>query len=294
MPGEAAPPVPVVRTVAALRRQIGAWRGAGESVGLVPTMGALHAGHLALVDASTAANRRTVATIFVNPKQFGAGEDLGRYPRREAADVALLARHRADLVFAPDAEEVYPPGHRTTVQVADLTERLEGRHRPDHFVGVTTVVAKLLLQALADRAYFGEKDYQQLVVITRMARDLDIPVQILGVATVREGDGLALSSRNEYLTPAERAIAPALHGALTTAARRIADGAAVRDAVADAEAAIRAAGFAAVDYVDCCTADDLRPLDRVDGPARLLAAARLGATRLIDNVAVDPPAPVTR
>ncbi len=281
--------LPIVRSVADLRGRVAAWRRAGRSIGLVPTMGALHAGHLALVAASTGANDRTVATIFVNPKQFGAGEDLGRYPRREAADVAALAGHHADLVFAPAVAEMYPDGHRTTVTVAELTEGLEGGHRPDHFAGVTTVVTKLLLQALADRAYFGEKDYQQLMVIRRMARDLDIPTDILGIATVREADGLALSSRNEYLTPTERAAAPALQQALRQAARAIAGGTPVGEATAAGTAAVLAAGFQSVDYFACCTAHDLRPLDRLDpndGPARLLAAARLGTTRLIDNVAV--------
>ena len=281
-----ASPLPIARSVAALRRHIRAWRTAGASVGLVPTMGALHAGHLALVEASTGANDRTVATIFINPKQFGAGEDLGRYPRREAADVEAMAGRGADLVFAPEVAEMYPDGHVTTVTVAGLTERLEGAHRPGHFAGVTTVVAKLLLQAMADRAYFGEKDYQQLVVLTRMARDLDIPVEIVGVPTVREADGLALSSRNEYLTPAERVIAPALHRALRSAAEAMAAGTTVDQATEESKAAVLDAGFTSVDYLDCCGADDLQPLERLDRPARVLAAARLGATRLIDNVPV--------
>ncbi len=282
-------PLPIVRTVAELRRHVQAWRKDGHGVGLVPTMGALHAGHLALVDASAKANGRTVATIFVNPKQFGAGEDLGRYPRREAADVDAMARHGTDLVFAPSVDEMYPDGHATTVSVAGLTDRLEGGHRPGHFTGVTTVVTKLLLQAMADRAYFGEKDFQQLVVITRMARDLDIPVEIVGVPTVREADGLALSSRNEYLTSAERAIAPALHRGLRRAAEAIAAGTPARQASQESAAAILKAGFASVDYLECCGADDLEPLDQPDRPARVLAAARLGTTRLIDNVLVPPP-----
>ncbi|MCB9946649.1 MAG: pantoate--beta-alanine ligase [Rhodospirillaceae bacterium] len=282
--------LPIARTVADLRAHVRGWRAEGLTVGLVPTMGALHAGHLSLVDRSTAANDRTVVTIFVNPKQFGPTEDLARYPRREAEDVAAIARQGAHLVFAPTTAEMYPDGHCTTVTVAGLTERLEGAHRPGHFDGVTTVVAKLLLQALADRAYFGEKDYQQLMVITRLAHDLDIPTGIVGVATVREPDGLALSSRNEYLTPAERAAAPALNRSLRAAADAIAAGAPIRQVEADAKAAILAAGFASIDYVACCGAEDLMPLERLDRPGRILTAARLGTTRLIDNVAVpfDP------
>ncbi len=279
-------PLPIVRTVAELRRRIRTWRDEGRSIGLVPTMGALHAGHLALVEASTRANDRTVATIFVNPKQFGAGEDLSRYPRREAEDVKAMERQGTNLVFAPTVDEMYPKRHATTVSVTGLTESLEGAHRPGHFNGVTTVVTKLLLQALADRAYFGEKDYQQLVVITRMARDLDIPVEIVGVPTVREADGLALSSRNEYLTPAERAIAPALHRGLRDTAEAIIAGTPIREAEENGRAAVLAAGFTSVDYLACRSADDLEPIETVNRPARVLAAARLGSTRLIDNIAV--------
>jgi pantoate--beta-alanine ligase len=277
----------IVRTVAALRDAVADWRKDGDTVGLVPTMGALHRGHLALVDASTGLCARTVATIFVNPTQFGAGEDLDRYPRREAEDVKLLAEHGCDLVFAPAVDAMYPQGFATTVHVAGVTEPMEGAHRPGHFDGVATVVAKLLLQALPDRAFFGEKDYQQLVTIRRMVRDLDVPVTIEGVAIVREDDGLALSSRNEYLTPEQRAVAPALHRTLVAVAAAVRGGAAIDGAAADGARALADAGFDPVDYVAVRAAADLAPLTALDRPARVLGAAYLGRTRLIDNVAVE-------
>src|SRR5436190_22717827 len=200
----------IVRTIAELRSLIARWRHAGELVGLVPTMGALHAGHLALVRAAQADCDRVVATIFVNPKQFAPGEDLASYPRREAADLTMLRSAGVALVFMPSVSEIYPPGFATTVRVAGLTDCLCGAHRPGHFDGVATVVTKLLLQSLPDAAYFGEKDFQQLLVVRRLARDLDIPVRIKGVPTVREADGLALSSRNAYLSQEERRTAPNL------------------------------------------------------------------------------------
>ncbi len=276
----------IVRTVAALREAVARWRAAGETVGLVPTMGALHRGHLALVGTSTAQCGRTVASIFVNPTQFGPNEDLARYPRREAEDVALLGDNGCDLVFAPTVDEMYPEGFVTTVRVAGVTEPMEGAHRPGHFDGVSTVVSKLLLQCLPDRAYFGEKDYQQLVTIKRMVRDLDIPVTIEGVPIVREADGLALSSRNEYLSAEQRAIAPVLNRTLLTVGEAVKAGRPIAEATAEAEAALRAAGFDPVAYVEVRAADDLSPLTVLDRPARVLAAATLGKTRLIDNVPV--------
>jgi pantoate--beta-alanine ligase len=276
----------IVRTVAALRDAVAAWRKAGETVGLVPTMGALHRGHLALVGASTASCRRTVASIFVNPTQFGAGEDLARYPRREAEDVTLLAENGCELVFAPPVAEMYPDGFATTVHVGGVTEPLEGAHRPGHFDGVATVVSKLLLQCLPDRAFFGEKDYQQLVTIKRMVRDLDIPAIIEGVPIVREDDGLALSSRNEYLTSEQRAVAPALNRTLVAVAEAAKAGADIEAAEGDGIEALYDAGFDTVDYVALRAADDLSPMATLDRPARVLAAAILGKTRLIDNVAV--------
>ncbi len=278
----------IVRTVAALRARVGAWRGQGETVALTPTMGALHEGHLTLVRLGHANAARVVATIFVNPTQFGAGEDLASYPRDEARDAAMLAGAGCDLLFAPDVGEMYPAGFATEVRVRGLTEVLCGAARPGHFDGVAQVVTKLLNQAQADVAIFGEKDWQQLAVIRRLARDLDIPTRILGAPIAREADGLAMSSRNRYLTPPERAAAPALFAALTRAATRIAAGDPVREAEAQAAAALVAAGFAQPDYVEARDAETLVALETFNPsrPARVFAAARLGRARLIDNVAV--------
>ena len=279
--------LPAVRTVAALRREVATWRGQKLSVALVPTMGALHQGHLALVARARELADRVVASLFVNPAQFGPNEDFARYPRDEMADAGKLAGAGCDLLFAPGVAEIYPRGFATTVDPGPLAERLCGPFRPGHFRGVATVVTKLLLEALPDVACFGEKDYQQLQIIRGIARDLDIPVRIEGVATVREADGLALSSRNAYLTAAERQIAPALHRVLTDAAARVRAGASPRDAETAAVAQLLAAGFASVDYVELCDATTLEPLAGLDRPARALAAARLGATRLIDNIPVE-------
>jgi pantoate--beta-alanine ligase len=278
----------VARTVAALRRRVAGWRAQGESVGLVPTMGAIHAGHLALVAAARGECTRVVASLFVNPTQFGPAEDFAAYPRDEAGDVAAFAQAGVDLVFAPAVAEMYPAGFATGVHVGGVADVLEGARRPGHFDGVATVVAKLLLQALPDAAFFGEKDYQQLLVVRRLARDLDIPVRIAGVATVREADGLALSSRNRYLSPEERRAAPLLYRVLKdTAAALAARPAAVAAALARGVERLQAGGFA-VDYLELRGAADLAPLARLAGPARLLAAARLGRTRLIDNIAAAP------
>ena len=278
----------IVRSVAELRARVRIWRAGGERVGLVPTMGALHDGHLSLVARALEDCDRVVVTLFVNPKQFGPHEDFARYPRDEAADAAKLAAAGADLLYAPDVATIYGDGFASTVTVAGLTESMDGAVRPGHFAGVATVVAKLLNQAGADDAYFGEKDYQQLCVIRRMAGDLDIATRIHGVPTVREADGLALSSRNAYLTPAQRKIAPALQRALAEAAAGLANGAAVSPTLEAARAAILKAGFDAVDYVELRDADTLAPMTALTKTARLLAAARLGQTRLIDNLAVDP------
>jgi pantoate--beta-alanine ligase len=277
----------VARTIAELRRQVASWRAAGDRVGLVPTMGALHKGHMALIAAARADCRRVVATIFVNPKQFAPGEDLAAYPRREAADLARLRGGGADLAFLPAVGEIYPPGFATNVHVGGLGDGLCGAHRPGHFDGVATIVAKLLLQTLPDVAYFGEKDYQQLMIVKRLAQDLDIPARIAGVATVREPDGLALSSRNAYLSPAERRAAPALAAALRAIAAALRrQPAAVADAIARGRAALEAAGFA-VDYLEVREAADLAPVAAaVTAPSRVFAAAWLGRTRLIDNVPI--------
>ena len=235
-----------------------------------------------------AQNERVVASLFVNPKQFGPSEDFSAYPRDEAADLAAFERAGVDLVFMPPVEEMYPPGFVTSVRVGGISEGLDGAFRPGHFEGVATVVCKLLLQCLPDAAYFGEKDYQQLLVVRRMARDLDIPVRIEGVPTVREADGLALSSRNVYLSAEERRAAPLLNRVLREVAAEIA--ARPDDVGASLErglGALRAGGFA-VDYLELRDAADLAPVDRLAAPSRLLVAARLGRTRLIDNIPVIP------
>jgi pantoate--beta-alanine ligase len=278
---------PVVRTVSDLRERVAAWRQAGESVALVPTMGALHAGHLSLVALAKDRADRAVVSIFVNPIQFGPREDFSRYPRDEHGDLAKLGKEGADLVFAPDTAEMYPPGFSTQVKVGDLTEDLCGAARPNHFDGVATVVAKLLLQCGPDLAIFGEKDYQQLLVIKRLVRDLNIPVEIIGAPIVREQDGLALSSRNVYLSPSERNSAPLLYRTIAEVAADLAKGRGCDDAVVAARFKLDAAGFR-VDYVAVRDPDTLKPLSGPVKWARVLAAAYLGKTRLIDNVPVPP------
>jgi pantoate--beta-alanine ligase len=280
-------PLGVARTVSALRLRVKNWRDARQTVGLVPTMGALHDGHMALVRAALAENDRVVVSLFVNPTQFGPGEDLAAYPRREGEDAEKLSKQGVDLLYAPTVAEMYPEGFATSVAVSTLTARLDGAARPHHFGGVATVVAKLLTQVMPDRAYFGEKDYQQLLVIRRMARDLDIPVEIRGVPIVREAGGLALSSRNEYLNTDQRFVAQNLNRVLQQTADAVAGGADPRAAEAEGAAALKAAGFESVDYVEVCDAETLEPLPAgSDRPGRVLAAARLGRTRLIDNRAV--------
>ncbi len=275
---------PIFRTVAALRAQVAVWRGQGLRVALVPTMGALHDGHLTLVRQGLKKADRVVASVFINPTQFGPNEDFAAYPRREAEDAALLAGAGASGLYAPSVTEMYPSGFATTISVAGVSEGLCGTVRPGHFAGVATVVTKLLLQAGPDLALFGEKDYQQLQVIRRVVRDLDLPVQIEGVPTVREADGLALSSRNAYLTPEQRAIAPALHGVLTALAERLAAGETAAVLTAWGRDQLLAAGFDSVDYLEVRAAEGLAPLERRSEPARILVAARLGKARLIDNI----------
>jgi pantoate--beta-alanine ligase len=279
-----------VHTVAALRGRVADWRRQGLTVGFVPTMGALHEGHLSLVRLALAECDRAVASIFVNPRQFAAHEDLGAYPRQAERDADLLRQAGCALLFAPDHAQMYPEGFACEVTVSGVSADLEGRARPHFFAGVATVVAKLLIQALPDVAVFGEKDYQQLLVVRRLVLDLDIPVTILAGPTVREPDGLALSSRNAYLSPSERRAATALSGALRQGAEALERGGDIGEAEAAALAAITAAGFGPIDYVAARAADDLSPLPgpRVDRPARFLAAARLGRTRLIDNYPVAP------
>lgn len=276
---------PIVRTVGDLRARIAKWRKAGERIALVPTMGALHQGHLSLAALAKKQADRAVVSIFVNPIQFGPREDFNLYPRDEAGDLQKLAGAGADLVFAPDLGEMYPPGFSTRVNVGDLTEDLCGAARPNHFDGVATVVTKLLLQCAPDIAIFGEKDYQQLLVIKRLVRDLNIPVEIVGAPIVRETDGLALSSRNAYLSPAERKIAPLLHRTIAEIAADLANGRGADDAAEAARFKLEAAGFR-VNYVAVRDPDTLKPLHGPVKQARVLAAAFLGKTRLIDNVPV--------
>jgi pantoate--beta-alanine ligase len=284
----AADAIEVARTVAALREAVASWRARRERVGLVPTMGAIHEGHLALVRAARGGCEHVVASLFVNPKQFAPSEDFAAYPRSEANDLAAFHKAGVDLVFIPDVSAIYPPGFATTIEVGGVSEGLDGAFRPGHFAGVATVVAKLLLQCLPDAAYFGEKDYQQLMVVRRLARDLDMPIRIEGVATVREADGLALSSRNAYLSPAERRTAPLLYRVLRDSAAALAqDPEAVPATLERGIAQLRAGGFA-VDYLELRDAATLALMSRVAGPARLLAAVHLGRTRLIDNIPVTP------
>jgi pantoate--beta-alanine ligase len=274
--------------VAELRARVRGWRAAGERVGLVPTLGALHEGHLSLVRLAKAKAERCVASVFVNPTQFAPTEDFDAYPRNEARDAELLASVGCDLLFAPDVAEMYPDGFATTVTVGGVSEPLDGAARPGHFAGVATVVSKLLLQCGPDLAVFGEKDYQQLQVIRRLVRDLDMPVEILGGPTARADDGLALSSRNAYLSEAERRVAPEIHRALSAAAEQLRAGRPVAETEAEAIERLKAVGFARVDYVEVRGADDLARLGPgpIPAPARILAAAVLGRTRLIDNLAV--------
>ncbi len=281
-----------VRELGALRDSVAAWRGAGERVVLVPTMGALHAGHLALIAAAKAwgGGSRVVASIFVNPMQFAQGEDLARYPRREATDARMLTDAGCDLLWAPAVETMYPAGFATSIAVAGVSDGWDGAARPGHFDGVATVVAKLLNQVGPDAALFGEKDWQQLAVVRRLVADLDIPVEIVGVPTQRDDDGLALSSRNLYLTPEERLRAVALPRALGEVARAVGRGDDSDAALAQARTTLAAAGFD-VDYLGIADAETLVPDPGPDRPRRLLAAARLGTTRLIDNLAIDAPSP---
>lgn len=277
----------IVRDLASLRAATAAFRSRGERLALVPTMGALHEGHLQLVREAHKHAGRVAVSIFVNPRQFAPHEDLDRYPRDEAGDVAKLGSVGTDLVWAPAVDVMYRPGFATRIEVAGAAEGLESDFRPHFFGGVATVVTKLLTQVGADVAIFGEKDYQQLAVVRQLVRDLDLPVEIVGAPTIREPDGLALSSRNAYLTPQERKIAPSLNAAMRKLADAIRGGSDIAAAAAKAREAVLAAGFAKIDYIEVRDAVTLKPVETGDsGPLRILAAAWLGKTRLIDNIAV--------
>jgi pantoate--beta-alanine ligase len=276
----------ILRDVATLREATKAWRRAGKSVGVVPTMGGLHDGHLTLVRHALADNDHVVVTVFVNPKQFDRPEDLASYPRNEERDAALLRDLGVDILFAPPVEEMYPGGFETTVSVGGLTDVLDGVHRPGHFDGVTTVVTKLLLQSGADRAYFGEKDFQQLRVVQRLVADLNIDVEIAPVETVRAEDGLALASRNVYLSAEERAVAPQLHALMSEIAEELRHGAKATPLLESGVRRLVQAGFSRVDYLELHDARTLEALETASRPGRLFAAAWLGEVRLIDNIPV--------
>ena len=276
----------IIREVPQLSSALIALRAGGKSLALVPTMGALHEGHMALIHEAKRRTDRVAATIFVNPLQFAPNEDLDRYPRQEERDAAMLEEAGCDLLWLPQAGEMYPAGFATKVSVKGVGDRWEGEARPGHFDGVATVVAKLLCAVRADVALFGEKDFQQLAVIRRMTQDLQLGVEILGVPTVRDEDGLALSSRNAYLSVEERSNAVELPRALNGAANQILSGVPVARALTEAEARLSGAGFSRIDYVALVNALTLEPLDRAEGPMRLIAAAVIGRTRLIDNIAV--------
>ncbi len=275
----------IARTLVELRAGCASLRAMHRALALVPTMGALHDGHRALVRAAVASGAAAVASIFVNPLQFGANEDLSRYPRDEPGDLAALEACGCQMVWLPDVSVMYPADDATTIVVTGPAERWEGDARPGHFRGVATVCAKLFGQVRPDRAYFGEKDWQQLQVVSRMVTDLHLPLEIVGVPTVREPDGLALSSRNRFLTDDDKQRAPRLHAVLTATARALAAGDAADRPLADARGELTRAGFA-VDYLALVDGPTLLPLPTAHAGARLLTAARLGAVRLIDNVAV--------
>ncbi len=278
------------RELEVLRNEVRALRSGGRTIALVPTMGALHDGHLTLVRRAREAADHVVASIFVNPRQFGAGEDLDAYPRQLARDSELLEAEGVALLWAPVPEAMYPAGYATNISVAGVSEGLCGGNRPGHFDGVATVVCKLFNQVMPDIAFFGEKDWQQLAVIRRMARDLDLTLphvgNIRGVPIVREADGLAMSSRNAYLSAEQRSQAAAIPQAMREAVAAIGNGQAVEDALSSISAKLLDAGFDSIDYAEVRDADSLVPLDGDNGNARLFVAARIGGTRLIDNMAV--------
>lgn len=277
---------PILRSLAALRAAIRPWQLAGARIGVVPTMGALHDGHLSLVEAAKDCCDHVIVTIFVNPRQFNSKDDLRNYPRTETEDARKLARLDIDLLYVPDGPQIYPEGFATTVSVTGLTDVMDGVHRPGHFDGVATVVTKLFTQTAATDAFFGKKDYQQLQVVTRLARDLDLPVTVHGCPTIREIDGLAMSSRNLLLSDRARTRAPLLHEEMERIAAALEAGQNLAVLQSAARLRLEQAGFSAIDYLDLRAADDLALLDSPSRPARLFAAAWLAGVRLIDNIVV--------
>ena len=276
----------IIRTVAELRSRVSMWRRQGLSISLIPTMGSLHAGHLSLMKVGKERSDRVIATIFVNPLQFAPNEDFETYPRRENSDVHKLIEEGVDLLFAPDVNEMYRSDATTTINVAGLTDCLCGLSRPGFFDGVATVVTKLLLQSLPDIAIFGEKDYQQLLVIKRLSTDLDIPVEIIGAPTIREEDGLALSSRNIYLDAKSRSVAPSMYNILSQHASNISNGNDIKKSLELAKRHMHDSGFEKIDYLDLRSSQTLQACNDIKRPSRLFAAAWLGSTRLIDNMAI--------
>ncbi|TMV06874.1 pantoate--beta-alanine ligase [Ruegeria sediminis] len=279
---------PILRRLADLRARTSEWMRAGQVIGVVPTMGALHQGHLSLARAARAECDRVIVTIFVNPKQFNNPEDLAKYPRTEAEDAVKLTPFDVDAIYVPDPDEIYPAGFASTVSVSGLTDVMEGEFRPGHFDGVATVVAKLFLQTQANRAYFGEKDYQQLMVVRRMARDLDIPVEVIGCPTVREPSGLAMSSRNLRLSPEGLRIAAGMNAVMGDVAKALERGEPFDALTRKAQGDLLSAGFVQVEYLDLRCAETLEPLTRASRPARLFCAAWAEGVRLIDNIPVSP------
>ncbi|WP_406646377.1 pantoate--beta-alanine ligase [Aliisedimentitalea scapharcae] len=277
---------PILRRLADLRVRQAEWARAGETIGVVPTMGALHAGHLSLVEAACDACDRVIVTIFVNPRQFNSPEDLANYPRTEHEDAQKLSGYPVDVIYVPDPDQIYPDGYATTVSVDGLTDVLEGEFRPGHFDGVATVCAKLFLQTGAQKAFFGKKDYQQMMVVRRMARDLDIPIEVIGCETVREETGLAMSSRNLRLSVSGLQKAAALYRVMQDMATKLAEGVAVSEVESAARDALSASGFEDIEYLDLRCQNSLHKLQHPDRPARLLAAAWMDGIRLIDNIAV--------
>ena len=276
----------IIRTVAELRSRVSMWRRQGLSISLIPTMGSLHAGHLSLMKVGKERSDRVIATIFVNPLQFAPNEDFETYPRRENSDVHKLIEEGVDLLFAPDVNEMYRSDATTTINVAGLTDCLCGLSRPGFFDGVATVVTKLLLQSLPDIAIFGEKDYQQLLVIKRLSTDLDIPVEIIGAPTIREEDGLALSSRNIYLDAKSRSVAPSMYNILSQHASNISNGNDIKKSLKLAKQNMHDSGFEKIEYLDLRSSQTLQTSNDIKRPSRLFAAAWLGSTRLIDNMAI--------